>query len=294
MIIFLVIVVSNILIFQNLEKDQKIMQIDHPNQKIKTSDIYNNYEILEHVFTDKISKYDNDGFFSEIYIASLQATYHVIYNLIALNRSGLINESKISNYIMNCYDTDKKIFFDDYANRYLNTDFDLTYYPLNTLLEVNCYAILTLNLLLELDMIDIEGFINFIWSCYNPYTSGFIGRPYEANLEGYFNISTADNTYFAVKTLNILMGNWDDYLAEKNDIIDFIVGLQIDDGRFENDESFKVSGMYFESLSTGAFEPNIVSAYYCVQTLDLLKSIRSMNKETFNSYLAEFYLPEKK
>ena len=87
-----------------------------------------------------------------------------------------INQTAIIDYIMAQYDENSGLFMDKYAYRYLDTDFSQTYYPYTSVLEVNCYAILSLAVLDRLDLINSQDFVNFVWSCYNPSGSGFI-RP---------------------------------------------------------------------------------------------------------------------
>jgi len=136
-------------------------------KEIKTSSC-SNQENIEAIFERKLSDYTSFGYFPQIYEPSLQATFFAIYILDALGKLELINQTDIINYIMAHYDIDSHIFLDDYARRYLDIDFLMSYFPLTSLLEVNCYAILTLYILGHLDLIDRQQSIDFIWSCFNP------------------------------------------------------------------------------------------------------------------------------
>jgi len=184
------------------QKNCEIPDLPHlSNQK-------SNYELIEDVFTELLDQYSTQGYFSQIYEASLQATYYALYILDAIGKVDQINKTAFSDYIMSHYDCNTGIFGDQYSYRYLNPHFQHFYYALTSLLEVNCYALLSLYILNNLDLIDSQTSINFIWSCYNPNSSGFIGQPYESNLQNPFNISTMDNSFFAIKTLNMMMRSW--------------------------------------------------------------------------------------
>ncbi|MFX1435331.1 MAG: hypothetical protein ACFFBT_17475 [Promethearchaeota archaeon] len=204
---------SNIETF-NHEKNQDPLFNNVKEIKISS---YSNQENIEAIFERKLSDYASYGYFPQMYEPSLQATFFAIYILDALGKLELINQTEIINYIMAHYDIGSHIFLDDYACRYLDIDFSMSYFPLTSLLEVNCYAVLALDILGHLDLIDRQESIDFIWSCLNPEgeNNGFIGQPYSPNLEERFRLSTLDNTYFAVKTLDILMDNWDGYTQEK-------------------------------------------------------------------------------
>jgi len=249
-----------------------------------------NYEIIEEILGEKLMEYQTQGYFSQIYEASLQATYYAIYTLDAIGYLNTINQTKILNYIMSHYDENSNIFMDDYSNRYLETDFSTSYHSLTSVLEINCYAILSLNILNRLDLIDVQESINFIWSCYNPISSGFIGETYDSFLYGKRLISTMDNTYFAVKTLDMLMGSWVAYTQEKNEIIQYINSLQI-----INNINWKFGGFYndndtsFDTLTSPLFEPNLLSSYYCIKSLEIFGMEYTINSDNFNQFLDSLY-----
>ena len=163
---------------------------------------------------------------------------------------------------------------------------------MNTLLEVNCYAILALYILDQLDLINTADIITFIWSCYQPVSSGFIGQPYNAGLESEFKTATMDNTYYAVKTLDILLSNWDLYQTEVNEIIIFINSLQKTGTHcgFKNDLD---DGFYSLELIPQT-EPTIYSSYYCIKTLEIFGpgALTSIRVNDFKLYLSELYNEE--
>ena len=267
---------------QNTQKYDVIVEIPSiSNQK-------SNYEIIEEIFGEKLAQYSSQGYFSQIYEASLQATYHALYILDAVGKLDQINQTAITEYLMSHYDYTTGIFADQYSYRYLNPHFQHSYYALTSLLEVNCYALLSLHILDNLDLIDSQTSINFIWSCYNPGSSGFIGQPYDSNLQSPFNISTMDNSFFAIKTLNILMGDWAGYSQERDDLIQFINSLQITnsiDWRFggflnDNDSSFNSLNYYDEPL---------FSSYYCLKSLKIFGMEYSINLNNFNQFLEGLY-----
>jgi len=282
--------VDNSNYFQNdQEINQKNKNLDLTTQLLISSS-KSNYEIIEEILGEKLLKYQTQGYFSQIYEASLQATYYAIYTLDAVGYLNIINQTKILNYIMSHYDENSNIFMDDYSKRYLETDFSTSYYSFTSVLEINCYAILSLNILNRLDMIDVQESINFIWSCYNPISSGFIGQTYDSHLYSKRKISTMDNTYFAVKTLNLLMGSWVAYNQEKNEIIQYINSLQI-----TNNINWKFGGFYndndtsFDTLTPPLFEPNLLSSYYCIKSLEIFGMENTINSDNFNQFLDSLY-----
>ena len=251
-----------------------------------------NQENIEAIFERKLNDYASFGYFPQIYQPSLQATYYAIFILDALGHLELIDETEIINYIIAHYDVDSHIFLDDYARRYLDIDFSMSYFPLTSLLEVNCYAILTLNILGHLDLIDRQESIGFIWSCFNPESepNGFIGQPYSPDLEERFRLSTLDNNYFAIKTLDVLMDNWDGYTQEKSKIIQFINDLQLIStttdfyGGFLNDNDF-----CFDSLGSLMMEPNLLSSYYALKTLEVFNLEDTIRIDHFHHFLNFLY-----
>ncbi|MFX1426695.1 MAG: hypothetical protein ACFFBE_09605 [Promethearchaeota archaeon] len=249
-----------------------------------------NYNNMNSIFEDKINDYNSYGFFPQIYEHSLQATYYGLYILDAIGKLEVVNTTQIIEYIMSTYNKETNLFIDPYAHRYLDTDFSHSrIYPLTSLLEVNCYAILSLDLLNALHLIDVQASINFIKNCYNDFTSGFIGQPFSSDLEYYAKISTMDNTYFALKTLDLLMGSWAGFSQQRDEIVQYINSLQVTDnaswefGGFANDNE-----SYFFSLRLYA-DINIFSSYYCFKTLELFGMEASVNYNNFNEFLEELY-----
>ena len=228
------------------------------------------YDNIDAIFTSKDEDFTTLGFYPQLYESSLQATYYGLSILDAIGKLEQVNETQIVNYIMSTYDSESHLFRDSYSYRYLDTDFTTPFmYPLTSLLQVHCYGVLSLELLNNLNLIDIEDSEDFIWSCYNPYSSGFIGQPHSPSLDYYAKISTMDNTYYAVKTLDILMGNWAEYIQERNDLVSYINSLQItnttqwDFGGFTGDNE-----SYFFPLRLTA-DANMFSSYYCIKTIQL-------------------------
>ncbi|MHA1660817.1 MAG: prenyltransferase/squalene oxidase repeat-containing protein, partial [Promethearchaeota archaeon] len=247
-----------------------------------------NNDNIESIFSAKLSNYSDLGYFPQIYESSLQATYYAIHALNTTEKLGEINQTKIVNYIMTHYNSSSHIFMDKYAYRYLDTDISKVYYPLSSVLEINCYAILSLDILGQLDLIEIQDSIDFIWSCYNPATSGFIGQPYDSSLPDFFKTSTMDNTYFAIIALDLLMNNWVGHPTERNALIQYINGLQSTSGfqgafgGFSNDED---SG--FNTLEM--YEPNLLSSYYCVKSLEIFDMVDTIRISDFHQYLGVLY-----
>ena len=265
---------------QNTQENNEISDLPYlSSQK-------SNYEIIEEVFTQLLDQYSTQGYLSQVYEPSLQATYYALYVLDAIGKLDQINQTEVAEYIMAHYDDTTHIFTDQYSNRYLN-NFHY-YYPLTTLLEVNCYALLSLEMLDSLDLIDLQISIDYIWSCYNPITSGFIGLPYDSTLQEPLNISTLDNTFFAITTLDLLMNDWIGFSGERTAIIGFINSLQITDdtdwgfGAFLNDHSSSFRSLFM------SFE-HIFSSYYALKSLKIFGMENSINLNIFNLYLESLY-----
>ncbi len=250
----------------------------------------NHFDFVSEILDSKLNEYNSSGYFSQIYQPSLQATYYALYILDVIGRTSTINQSKILNFIMSCYNQSSNTFTDDYSQRYLDMNATKTYYPYTSLLEVNCYAILSLEILNSLNQIDEQESIDFIWSCYQPTTSGFIGQPYDSGLPDYFKISTMDNTYFAIVTLDLLMNNWNSYITEKSEIVQYIQHLQSTNtffwyfGGFENDMDQTID-------TIDLFEPNLLSSYYCIKSLDIFGMIDVINLNNFHQFLDGLYDP---
>lgn len=251
-----------------------------------------NSELIDSLFTSKVLNYYDKGYFPQIYEPSLQATYYALYILSSIGKLHEINHTAIIEYIMTHYEEASTCFMDNLAFRYLDTDFSQTYFPFNTVLEVTCYAILSLHLLNALDLIDTSDMIDFIWSCQNPSSGGFIGQPYYVGIENGFKIATADNTYFAIITLDLLITDWLGYATQRNSIISFLNRLQIPkesgwaSGGFANDESEDFDSLLFH------FEPNLLSSYYCIKTLEVFGMISSINEANFHQFLDYLYDPD--
>jgi prenyltransferase beta subunit len=261
---------------------------DYPVEELYSSS-GDNSEILETIFTNKISEYATYEYFPQFYQPSLQATYYALYVLQSIGKLHEINQANIINYIMKHYDADHSKFMDILGYRYLDTDFDKTYFPLSTVLETTCYSVLSLKILDSLSLIDISDMIDFIWSCYNPVSGGFIGQPYNIGLEDGFKIATADNTYFAVITLDLIMEDWLGYSSQRTAIINFLNGLQVPSGNgwasggFNNDEDGTFSSL------TIHLEPNLISSYYSIKILEVFGMVSSINQATFHQFLTYLY-----
>ena len=154
--------------------------------------------------------------------------------------------------------------------------------------------ILALDILQSLHLINSQKAIDFIWSCYNPEgnENGFIGQPYDASLENKFKVATADNTYFAIQALDILLNDWNAYNMEITRIIQFTNALQ------STEPSGNLQGGFFndvnQSLSTlgGFYEPNIYSSFYCVKILETFNMINTIRMGEFHQYMDDLYHQE--
>jgi len=249
-----------------------------------------NNEIIESIFNSKVDAYNNFSYYPQIYESSLQATYYALYILNALGKLDIINQTAMINYIVSHYEPSSNRFMDSLSYRYLNTDFSRDWvYPFSSTLETTCHAILSLNLLNSLDLIDTQGIIEYLWNCYNTDTSGFIGQPYQSSLPAIFKTSTMDNTFYAVITLDLLMDDWLVYQDQKDEIIQFINDLQIPGGAsWQTGGFFNDEDTGFDSLNP-LFEPNLLSSFYCIKTLEVFGMEHTINEPNFHQFLNNSY-----
>jgi len=287
-LIITIVVVSCFLISSLFYKSQREQINDELKENIHTSTDMNNYDFLSTVMDDLTNTYGEHGYFPTYYEPSIQSTYFALQSYLSLGRLSDLNETTLISYLIDHYDAGNGYFIDDYAVRYLDTDFEAFYLPLNTLLEVNCYAFLSLKILNRLDLINNQSFIDFIWSCFNSDEGAFIGQPYDVDLHPKFKIPTLDNTYYAVKVLNLLLENWDEYYPQRSQLITFIEDCQIfiaekaQYGGFKND---LVSG--FSSLRIT--DPNMLSSFYALKTLDIFNALGAINIDAFHQFLEDLY-----
>ncbi|MFO7797531.1 MAG: hypothetical protein R6W84_15405 [Promethearchaeia archaeon] len=257
-------------------------------ENIHPSGDMNNYDFISTVMDDLTNIYGEYGYFPTYYEPSIQSTYFALQSYLSLGRISDLNETEIISFLIDHYDTEQGYFIDDYAIRYLDTDFEAFYLPLNTLLEVNCYALLSLKILNRLDLINNQSFIDFIWSCFNSDEGAFIGQPYDVDLHPKFKIPTLDNTYYAVKILDLLLDTWDEYYPQRSQLITFIEDCQTfitkeaQYGGFKND---LVSG--FSSLRIT--DPNMLSSFYALETLNTFNALEAINIDAFNQFLKDLY-----
>ena len=255
---------------------------------LKSSDA-TKLEIIESIFDSKNVDYSTYGYYPQIYSDSLQATYYALFILDSIGKLDEINQGEVINYVMSFYNSSSHQFVDSSANRYLSSIIPSLYIPLTTLLEVNCYAVLSLDILNALSLIDNAETIDFIWECYHPNLHGFIGQPYRVSLDEGFKIPTADNTYYAVITLDLLISDWSSYSQERSDIVTYIDGLQSigSHAGFYNDNE-----PLFDSLSE--IEPNQFASFYALKTLKTFGSsyIDIIDKIRFHQDLNDLYHPE--
>ncbi len=274
----------------HLEKESYIKD-DSASKPISSNSLNYTNEILEEIRTAKLNDQATCGFFPDIHVSSIHATYYALFILKSIDNLNEINQTTVTQYIMSFYDPLSGTFEDAYVQRYLDMDSDKNmYYWLTSQLEINCYAVLSLEILNQLDLIDGQKMIDFIWSCYNPASSGFFGRPNGYEFSGSFNLSTADNTFYAVQALNCLMENWNQYLLEKEQIVQFLSDLQCTEtgihyGGFYNDLEKDFNSLQID-------DTNLLASYYCLKILDLFQRLDSINLDTFHSYLSYLYNSE--
>lgn len=257
----------------------------------------NNYDNIMTTIENRLDEFILYGYYPQIYKPSLQATYYVLYILEALESLDQVNHTTLFHYIMSHYSEETHIFMDAYAYRHKDTSLNESSipFPYTSILETNCYAVLALNILDSISLFDQQAMVDFIWSCYNPEeeANGFTGQPYSPDTEDYLRLATMDNTYFAIKTLELLMENWDNYYSEKIRIVSYINDLQTPGssswscGGFCNDYS-----PAYDSLGDCMWEANLLSDYYCLKSLELFDLIDTIRMDDFYLHLGVLYEEE--
>ena len=274
--------------------DREYFKVNHDeiNKLLPKVSSIDNGDDIKAIFERKLNDFDNLGYFPQIYESSLQATYYALYILEALGKLDYINQTKIIDYILDHYSEDLHIFIDEYTHRYLNMNFPQMYYPLSSMLEIHCYAVLSLDILGRLDLINTQVSTSFIWSCLNPEgdENGFIGQPYDDELVSEFKIATMDNTFFALSTLNLFIDDWPGYGFYLNKIVPFINSLQTINGydwffgSFLNDKDLTL-----DTLGSPLFEPNLLSSYYAVKSLHIIDLVDTIRTHEFHTFLNVIY-----
>ncbi len=204
------------------------------NELSPSSSLDYDHDALDAVFSEKLTQYGEHGRFDQIYQPCIMSTYHAVYTLYTIGKLSTISKNDTIDFIMRYYNESTGLFMDEYALRFLDMDY-YDYYPLSTLLEVNCYAMLILDIYGELERINPTKTLNFIWSCY--YQGGFLGKPYDPDLSDleieYF--LSLDNLYFAVQTLDVLLGSdWSAHQIQRTEICDYIRSRQYSDRAIHN------------------------------------------------------------
>jgi hypothetical protein len=120
-------------------------------QKLNASDS-TNLDIINEIFDSKNSDYSTYGYYPQVYSDSLQAIYYALFVLDSIGKLGEIDQGEVITYLMSFYNSSSHQFVDTSAKRYLGSSIPGKYIPLNTLLEVNCYAVLSLDVLNSLHL----------------------------------------------------------------------------------------------------------------------------------------------
>ncbi|TXT61059.1 MAG: conserved exported protein of unknown function [Promethearchaeota archaeon] len=269
----------------NLNGDETIF--NHP---LSISSSYkDNKEIIEELLNTKIQNYSDLDYFPQRYKSSIQAIYYALSILDFTGSLREINQSFVSKCVLEFYDNDKKMFMDAYAIRYLDTDADQLIYPYSSLLEINCYAVLTLDLLNASNRVERQDFINFIWSCFNYEYGGFIGQPFSDDLESYFKIPTLDSTYFAMLALDRLNLTWSYYTEEIDLIAQFIDSLQVKQQAYPTFGGFYNDPSLYGVETTLLIEPNMHTSYYALKSLDIINLVDIVDLNSFIEFHSSLY-----
>ncbi|MBD3256261.1 MAG: hypothetical protein GF383_14280 [Candidatus Lokiarchaeota archaeon] len=244
-----------------------------------------NLELITETLNKKIAQYDEYGYFNQSHIPSLQATYFALSVLQSAGKLDLIESPYVVDFVMDYYDPTSSSFSDLYTLRYFRRDESFNYFPYTTQLQTTCYGLLSLEILNSLESIDEQAALDFIWSCYNPYTSGFLGQPFDSELTEEYLIATMDNTYYALLTLDKLIDDWAYYSSEKAELQQFIGERQAFNGGFRNDNSSSID-------TSEMFEPNVQLSYYSVKSLEIIEYLASMRVDDLKDYLLSLYNEE--
>jgi len=253
---------------------------------IKTSESGLNQSEIDALLNGRLEKYNQYGHFEEYYAPSIRDTYFALYVLDAIEKLNQTDEGVFYNYIIDHYSVITNEFQDDFSLRFYDIDNSEAFYQ-NSPLLTYCYAVLSLKILDQLNSLVQANIINYIWSCYDSNTGGFFGMPSPDRSPQ--NISTAENTYFAVETLNELNIDWSYYATQKTQIISFLNSLQIQSpfnpfthGGFNNDLDDNVDTVL-------RYDPNLRSAYFAINTLDSLDMLGAINLANFLQYMGGLY-----
>ena len=245
-----------------------------------------NQSEINDLLDGRLAKYNLYGHFEEYYVPSIRDTYFALYILDAIGKLNQTDKVAISNYIMNHYNAINNEFQDDYSLRFFDLDNSEAYYQ-NSPLLTYCYAVLSLILLDQLDSLVPADIMNYIWNCFDSNSGGFFGFPTPDKSPQ--NITTAENTFFAVIVLNELSIDWDLYVIQKTQIISFLNLLQIQSpynpfthGGFNNDLEDTVDTVL-------RYDPNLRSAFFTINTLNSLNMLSAINIDNFLQYIGGLY-----
>ncbi len=245
-----------------------------------------NQSSIDELLDEKLNDYNQYGHFQEYYTPSIRDTYFALYVLETIGKLDQIDNSSILDYIIDHYNVAINEFQDDYSLRFYDLRDSEAYYQ-NSPLLTYCYAVLSLLILDELDFLVQSDIVDYIWSCFDSEIGGFFGYPSADRSPQ--NVSTAENIFFAVKVLNEIGINWNNYDTQKYQIISFLDSLQIQSpfntythGEFNNDLEDLVDTVV-------RYDPNLRSAFFAITTLDSFDIIDSINNANFLQYIGGLY-----
>jgi prenyltransferase beta subunit len=286
-LLFTMIFLSNII--QASQKSPEIILPTSTNDITPQIANTSNRDLINAVLDVYDANYESLGYYPEHHITNLLSTFNALFILKAINRLSIVDTEAVMNFTLSFRDELSPAFIDPYSMRYLDTNFQLSYYPRYSVLETTCYAVGNLALLDELEVIDVPSIMEYIWSCYKATDGAFIGQPYSISLDPRFLIPTLENTYFAVQALTLLGEDWDLKAIEKAAIVQFINSLQIhgSNGGFCNDPD-----PTFESLGDISYEVSLLSSYYALTLLEIFSMAETINMMDFHSFLTGLYQPE--
>ena len=246
---------------------------------------YNQADI-DDLLDGRLSDFDISGNFEQFYEPSIRDTYYALYIANALGKVSQLNGTEITNYIMSRYSLITNKFQDDYSLRFYDLGDSEASYQSSPLLAY-CYAVLALDILGQMGQIQQTDILSYIWSCFDYSTGGFWGYPNPTGSPQ--DISTAENTYYAVKVLNHLGIDWMYYSTEKTLIVNYLNLLQDQNdlfpmyyGSFKNDQNDLVE-------TVAGWDPNLRSCFYAIKTLNSLDMQSTINDIGFRQYLGEVY-----
>lgn len=276
--------VQNAVIFSNSGYGAEAITYDFEKNSFASG---MNQSDIENLLDDKVSDYSQQGHYTEYFTPSIRDMYFALYIADAIGKIGQIDKPWILQYLMSHYDSQINEFQDDYSLRFYDlVDSDAEYQ--NSPLITYCYAILALNIIDEMNQVPQQDIIDYILSCHDSASGGFIGIP--SAISSPQNLATAENTYYAVEVLNLVNIDWGSYSTIRSQINSFCVALQMQNpgqpyyyGAFSNDFDINIETVIH-------WDPCMKSSWFAVQILKSFGMEDSISISALFDCLGDLYV----